>query len=224
MSIYLNKPSALKFGSVSVMKIAGEHFTDAHPFHIEPVTLSGLYLRLEPLTEAHIEELAALIDPEIWRWYTVRVTTRAEFESFMRKILEEQARGLTVAFAIRDTKSGELIGSSRFLHLDAANRRLEIGSTWFAPKWQRTYANSEAKFLMLEYAFDVLSCIAVQFLTDALNEKSRRAIERLGAKLDGVVRAQRICYDGRIRNSALYSITADEWPAVRHALHEKLRA
>lgn len=197
-------------------------YTDTHPFHLEPLTLEGRRLRLEPLSAAHLDELTALVDPEIWRWYTIRVESEAQFRAFMESILTDQSLGKTLAFAIRDKATGELVGSSRYMNLDPANRRLEIGSTWYAPKWQRTFVNTESKYLMLAHSFEVLSCIGVQFQTDVLNERSRRAIERLGAKLDGILRAQRIRFDGRVRDSAFYSITAAEWPDVRGRLLRSL--
>ena len=197
-------------------------FTDTQPFEIEPMILEGRYLRLEPLESAHLTELTTLVDPEIWRWYTMRIESDRDFRKFMESILTEQANGKTLAFAIREKATGELVGSSRYMNLDSPNRRLEIGSTWYAPKWQRTFVNTEAKYLMLAHAFEVLSCIGVQFQTDVLNEKSRRAIERVGAKLDGILRAHRIRFDGRVRDSAFYSITASEWPDVRARLLKAL--
>ena len=189
--------------------------TEIFSLKIKSVTLEGEKLRLEYLEQHHVDELLPLIDPQIWKWYTTQITNEADFRHFIGNILEEQKTNRTLAFAIREKSSNQLIGSSRFLNIDVPNRRAEIGSTWYAPKWQRTFANTEAKFPMLQHAFETLSCISVHFQTDSLNERSRTAIERLGAKLDGVIRNQRICDTGRIRHSATYSITNDEWPNIK---------
>ena len=187
-----------------------------------PMILSGAHLDLEPLELRHIDELLQLFEPKIWQWYTVSIGTPEAAKKFLLKILQEQESGQTLAFAIRDRASNQLIGSSRFLYLDPSNRRVEIGSTWFSPQWQRTYGNTESKRLMLTYAFEELSCISVCFQTDVLNEKSRRAIERLGAHLDGILRCHRICANGRIRDSAIYSITHQEWNGIKTKLGQRL--
>jgi RimJ/RimL family protein N-acetyltransferase len=180
---------------------------------------------LEALDASLVDELVAAFDPatwpSIWRWYSVQIPDAAALRRFLDGILREQSEGKTVAFAIRDRASGALIGSSRFMNIDAPNRRVEIGSTWYAPEWQRTYANTEAKRLMLAHAFEAWGCLCVQLQTDALNERSRRAIERLGARLDGVLRSHRVCDDGRVRDSAVYSVLRDEWPAVRERLQPR---
>jgi len=189
--------------------------TERPHFHCERIAL-------EALETAHVDALVAAFDPAtwpgIWRWYTTQITDAAALRHFLEGILQEQAEGKTVAFAVRDLASGTLIGSTRFLHIEVANRRVEIGSTWYAPAWQRTYANTEAKRLLLAHAFERWDCLCVQLQTDALNERSRRAIERLGAQLDGVLRGHRVCDDGRVRNSAMYSILRAEWPEVRARL------
>lgn len=199
-------------------------YTSVFSFQLKPVILEGQHLRLEPLSESHLEELVSLFDVEIWRWYTDQIKTPDALRSFLQKILHEQTAGRTLAFAIRDKKSGQTVGSSRFMNVSPAHRKVEIGSTWYGPRWQRTFANTESKYLMLSHAFDSLSCISVQFQTDALNEKSRAAIERLGAKLEGVHRNDRICSDGRIRNSVYYSITDSEWPEVKQRLLVRLNS
>lgn len=189
--------------------------------HARPL-LQGERLSLEPLEAALVDGLVAAFDPAtwpaIWRWYTAQIADAPALRRFLEGIVREQAEGTTVAFAVRDRASGALIGSTRFLNIDAPNRRVEIGSTWYAPPWQRTYANTEAKRLLLAHAFGPWDCLCVQLQTDALNERSRRAIERLGARLDGVLRAHRVCDDGRVRDSAVYSILRAEWPAVRGRL------
>lgn len=184
--------------------------------------LLGERIALEALDAAHVEQLVAAFDPAtwpgIWRWYTTQITDAPALRRFLEGILREQAEGKTVAFAVRDIASGALIGSTRYLHIEVAHRRVEIGSTWYAPAWQRTYANTEAKRLLLANAFGRWGCLCVQLQTDALNERSRRAIERLGARLDGVLRSHRVCDDGRVRDSAVYSILRAEWPDVRARL------
>ena len=186
----------------------------------EPLTskfqrLEGERLILEPLSESHTEQFYALIDPEIWKWYTVQIKNEDDMKGYIQKHLEDCQSGRTQAFAIKLKENHELIGSSSYINIDKFNRRVEIGSTWYAPKWQRTFVNTECKLLLLDYAFETLGCICVQFHTDNLNERSREAIQRLGAKLDGVLRHHRICQDGRVRHSAVYSITEAEWPPVK---------
>lgn len=187
--------------------------------------LEGDRIALEPFDGGHAAELVAAFDPatwpDIWRWYTVDIPDAAALARFLDGVLREQSEGRTVAFAVRDRASGALLGATRFLHLEPAHRRVEIGSTWYLPAWQRTYANTEAKRLMLSHAFERWGCLCVQLQTDVLNERSRRAIERLGARLDGVLRAHRVCDDGRVRDSAVYSILRDEWPAVRDRLQPR---
>jgi RimJ/RimL family protein N-acetyltransferase len=199
-------------------------YTSIFSFQLKPVILEGSHLRLEPLSEGHLEELVSLFDVEIWRWYTDQINTCDALRSFLQKVLEEQSLGRTLAFAIREKKSERLVGSSRFMNVSPVHRKVEIGSTWYGRSWQRTFANTESKYLMLSHAFDSLSCISVQFQTDVLNEKSKAAIERLGAKLEGVHRNDRICFDGRIRDSVYYSITQSEWPEVKQRLFTRLNS
>lgn len=184
--------------------------------------LQGERVSLESLDASLVDGLVAAFNPDtwpaIWRWYSVQIPDAAALRRFLEGLLREQSEGKTVAFAVRDRASGALIGSTRFMNIDAPNRRVEIGSTWYAPQWQRTWANTEAKRLMLAHAFDAWGCLCVQLQTDALNERSRRAIERLGARLDGVLRSHRVCDDGRVRDSAVYSIVRDEWPGLRARL------
>jgi RimJ/RimL family protein N-acetyltransferase len=189
---------------------------------IKPVVLTGPRLTLEPLHQRHFEELYPILNPEIWKWYTVQIQTEKDLSDFLWQFLKEQAAGRSLCFAIRDNASRRLIGSSCFLNIDEDNRRIEIGATWFAVNWQRTYANTESKFLMLSHAFETLSCICVQFQTDTLNEKSRKALERLGARCDGILRSHRICQDGRIRDSIFYSIIEPEWSEVRERIRLRL--
>ena len=197
-------------------------YTRIFRLKIEPVVLTGPRLTLEPLHERHFEELYPILNPEIWKWYTVQIQTEKDLSGFLWQRLKEQTEGRSLCFAIRDNASRRLVGSSCFLNIDEDNRRIEIGSTWFAVDWQRTYANTESKFLMLSHAFERLSCICVQFQTDTLNEKSRKALERLGARCDGILRSHRICQDGRIRDSIFYSIIEPEWSEVRERIRLRL--
>ena len=200
------------------MKEPVSKFTKVFPLQLTPIQLTGARIVLEPMEDRHFEELLPLLNPSIWDWYTIQIRNADDFRNFLNRILTEQRAGRSLAFAIRERAGGRVIGSSRYLNVDSTNRTVEIGSTWFAPQWQRTFANTESKFQMLTHAFETLSCISVQFQTDVLNVRSRAAIERLGAKLDGVIRDHRICHDGRIRSSAFYSITHEEWAAVRDRL------
>ena len=148
--------------------------------------------------------------------------TRADFEALIAKTFAEQERGESVVFATVERGSGRIIGSTRFMNIDRVNRRVEIGSTWIAPAWQRTAVNTEAKYLMLRHAFEVWGCMRVELKTDALNEKSRNAILRIGAKEEGTLRRHVITWTGRVRDSVYFSILDDEWPGVKAG--EKLEA
>ena len=190
---------------------------------LTPVVLQGRHVRLEPLALDHQEGLcAAGLDPGIWRWIPYQVKTAEEMRAYIEAGLRDPARGTAMPFATLDAATGSVIGSTRFMNIDVPNRRVEIGSTWLSPDRQRTAANTEAKYLMLTHAFDTLGCIRVELKTDALNEKSRAAILRIGAKQEGIFRSHVICHDGRIRDSVYFSITREEWPQVRTGLEEKL--
>jgi len=190
---------------------------------LSPVVLQGRHVHLEPLALHHHEGLTAVgLAEEIWRWIPYQVKTPDEMRSYIEAGLRDQERGTAMPFATLDAATGAVIGSTRFMNIDAPNLRVEIGSTWLAPARQRTAANTEAKYLMLGHAFEKLGCIRVELKTDALNEKSRAAILRIGAKQEGVFRNHVICHDGRIRNSVYFSITREDWPEVRQRLKEKL--
>jgi N-acetyltransferase len=200
------------------------NYTRIFPMKLEPTKLQSKRVILEPLEERHFNELYAILDPQVWEWYTIQIKTPDSLRAFLMMQLHDQAQGKSQSYVVRDIMSGSVVGATRYLNADLFNRRVEIGSTWYAPQWQRTYVNTESKFLLLCHAFEVLSCICVHFITDALNVRSRKAIERLGAKQDGTLRAHRICYDGRIRDSVLYSITDKEWPIVKkHLLNLRAR-
>jgi RimJ/RimL family protein N-acetyltransferase len=145
-----------------------------------------------------------------------------DFELWADKALVEQERGESVVFATVERSSGRLIGSTRFMNIDRANRRVEIGSTWIAPAWQRTAVNTEGKYLMIRHAFEEWGCIRVELKTDALNQKSRNAILRIGAKEEGTLRRHLMTWTGRVRDTVYFSILDSEWPEVKARLEERL--
>jgi RimJ/RimL family protein N-acetyltransferase len=188
-----------------------------------PPTLAGAHVRLEPLTLAHVPALVEVgLDPELWQLTVNQVRSPADMQRYVETALGEQAAGRALPFATVDAASGRVVGSTRLGSIDAGNRRVEIGWTWLAPAWQRTALNTEAKLLLLEYAFDGLGCIRVELKTDVLNERSRAAILRLGAVEEGVLRSHQITTSGRVRDTVYFSILAAEWPAVRAGLKLKL--
>jgi RimJ/RimL family protein N-acetyltransferase len=190
--------------------------------HIEtPITLEGSVVRLEPIRREHTQLFwqAAKDDLDnIFQWIPYRMKTPEDFERLIEKGLGEQERGESVVFATVERKSGQVIGSTRFMNIDRTNRRVEIGSTWIVPAWQRTAVNTEAKYLMLRHAFEVWQCIRVELKTDALNQKSRNAILRIGAKEEGTLRKHVITWTGRVRDSVYFSILDTEWPEVKARL------
>ena len=151
-----------------------------------------------------------------------RIKTREDFQRLVEKAFDEQERGESVVFATVERSSGLVIGSTRFMNIDRINRRVEIGSTWIAPAWQRTAVNTEAKYLMLRHAFEVWNCFRVELKTDALTQKSRNAILRIGAKEEGILRRHVITWTGRVRDSVYFSILDTEWPEVKARLEAKL--
>ncbi|UVF21312.1 GNAT family N-acetyltransferase [Microvirga terrae] len=191
--------------------------------HIEPVTLSTDLLTLRPLSLTDVPALGmAAADGELWDKKTTTVPRPEGFDAYVQKALELQAAGLALPFATVVNDGTRLVGSTRYMNIDAANHRVEIGTTWIARSWQRTFVNTHAKFLMLRHAFEVLDCLAVEIRTHARNDQSRAAIERLGARLDGILRQHMIMPDGHIRDTAVYSIVRDEWPAVKAGLERKM--
>lgn len=191
---------------------------------IRPAVLDGVHVRLEPLSLDHLPALIAVgLEPELWRWTTQLVRTPEEMEDYVRGALAEQAAGRALPFATVEKASATVVGSTRFGAIDPANRRVEIGWTWLAPRWQRTALNTEAKYLMMRHAFERWECVRVEFKTDVLNLKSRQALLRIGAKEEGVLRSHLITATGRIRDTVYFSVTASEWPAVRAALEAKLQ-
>lgn len=188
-----------------------------------PVTLAGDVIRLEPLDAAHFGPLAdASLDGDLFRWFTRRLADRPALEQYLRDALAEQEAGTSIPFATILQGDGRAIGATRFMNISVRDGRYEIGSTWVAKPWQRTAANTEAKYLMLRHAFEVWGARRVELKTHAQNAQSRAAIERLGAKFEGVHRNHMLMPDGSMRDTAWYSIIDSEWPAVKAALSARL--
>lgn len=190
--------------------------------HFLPTTLAGAHATLEPLSQTHHDGLQhAVADGELWRlWYTA-IPTPDAMRSEIERRLALQESGSMLPFAIRRTDTGALCGMTTYMNIDAANRRLEIGSTWYAASAQRSAINTECKLLLLAHAFETLDCIAVEFRTHWMNQQSRAAIARLGAKQDGVLRNHQRMADGSLRDTVVFSIIASEWPTIkRHLLHK----
>jgi len=188
----------------------------------DPVSLRDTHARLDPLSTAHHDGLvAATRDGELWKlWYTAVPSPEGMAAEITRR-LELQSRGSMLPFTASDG-AGRIVGMTTYMNIDAVHRRVEIGSTWYAGSAQRTPLNTECKRLLLRHAFEALQCIAVEFRTHRLNTQSRRAIERLGAQLDGMLRAHQRDAQGHLRDTAVYSITAAEWPVVRAHLDWQL--
>ncbi len=192
---------------------------------IQTVTLDGNAVRLEPIRREHwklLWDVAKDSVEDIFRWIPYPMRSPEDFEQWADKALAEQARGESLVFVTVECASGRLIGSTRFMNIDRANRRAEIGSTWIAPAWQRTAINTEAKYLMLRHAFERWGCIRVELKTDALNQKSRNAILRIGAKEEGTLRRHLVTWMGRVRDTVYFSILDSEWPEVKVRLEERL--
>ena len=186
---------------------------------VEPVTLERGGVRLEPLTLAHAEGLRqAAADGELWNLRITSVPTPEATQAYIETALAARAQGHRFAFAVVDTATGRVLGSTSYHDILPAIPRVEIGYTWYAQSVQRTHVNTTAKLLLLAHAFDTLGCPVVGWRTDNLNLASQRAIERLGAKKDGVIRRQAMRRDGSIRDTVMYSMTVEEWPQVREKL------
>ncbi len=190
---------------------------------LNPVTLEGDYVRLEPLTSDHLDAFCEVgLDPSLWTWITHPVRNREDFAAYIAAALDGQEQGDLLPFATVEQSSGTVVGSTRYGAINMSHKRLEIGWTWIAPPWQRTALNTEAKILMLRHAFDTLGCNRVEWKTDALNERSRNSILRLGAKAEGIHRSHMQAEDGRLRDTAYFSMIRSEWPAAEKRLLEKL--
>jgi RimJ/RimL family protein N-acetyltransferase len=189
----------------------------------DPLVLEGETVRLEPLLPAHAAALvAAANDGELWRSTVTIVPSAATIDAYLATAFKAKAAGQQYPFVTILRATGAVIGTTRYLAIEPAHRKLEIGSTWLGASHQRTSANTEAKYLMMRHAFEVLHAVRMQFMTHALNTQSRRAIERLGAKAEGILRNHMIMPDGRYRDSACYSIVEAEWPEVKRFLEERL--
>jgi N-acetyltransferase len=187
------------------------------------VPIEGSAVRLEALTTSHHADLCvAGLDDELWRWTVSTLRTPDDMAAYIADALTLRAACAAFPFVIIARESGRIAGSTRFGNIDSANRRLEIGWTWLAPEFQRTAVNTETKYLLLRTAFEQLGCVRVEFKTDVLNEQSRRALERLGAREEGVLRQHMITATGRLRDSVYFSIIDGEWPTVKRALVGRL--
>jgi RimJ/RimL family protein N-acetyltransferase len=197
----------------------------ANEMRVTPLTLEGRHVRLEPLRREHMAGLAAVgLDPELWRWIPTAVRTREEMAAYIDTALQEQERGASLPFALIEKASGRVMGSTRYGNIERTHHRVEIGWTWVAKDWQRTAVNSEAKYLLLRHAFESLGCMRVELKTDSLNERSRAAILRIGAKEEGIFRNHLITETGRIRHTVYFSIIDSEWPGVKERLEAKLNS
>jgi RimJ/RimL family protein N-acetyltransferase len=199
--------------------------SEPSPLEWKSTTLEGNIVRLQPLLRDHgplLWDIAKDAHDELFRWMPYSLHSAVDIQAAVDKALSEQELGLSVPFATTERNSGRIIGTTRFMNMDRANRRVEIGSTWVAPAWQRTAVNTEAKYLMLRHAFEQWGCIRVELKTDSLNQKSRTAILRLGAKEEGTLRQHIVTYTGRLRDSIYFSILDKEWPEVKARLEERL--
>ncbi len=191
---------------------------------VKPVTLTGRFVRLEPLSEEHVPGLAAVgMDDDIWKYMLYGpIRTEEDIRNWVRDMLERASHGTDLPFAVIDLASGCVAGATRYLEIRPEHRGLEIGGTWYGARFRRTRVNTESKYLLLQHAFEDLHCIRVQLKTDSRNERSQRAIERLGAVKEGVLRNHIIVPDGIVRHSVYYSILDSEWPSVKVRLQEML--
>jgi len=192
--------------------------------NLQPVTLEGDVTRLEPLSSAHFAPLCEIgLDPEIWRWMINDVRSPEDLRRYLERALQEQREGKSLPFATVERASGKVVGSTRFGNIDPPNRRVEIGWTWIARTWQRTAINTEAKYLMLRYAFEIWGCARVELKTNAMNYRSRAAILRIGAKEEGTLRKHQISERGVSRDTVYFSILDTEWPRVKAGIEERMR-
>lgn len=188
-----------------------------------PIRLHDEHVVLEPLSLDHVPALeAAAADGELWNITVTSVPPPGQARGYVESALQGQAEGHMLPFAVREASSGEIVGSTRYYEIDAALPRVAIGYTWYAKRWQKTHLNTACKRLLLEHAFEALGCVAVALHTDENNEDSQRAIERLGAQREGVLRAHKRRPDGSLRNTVCFSILADEWPNVANWLDMRL--
>lgn len=191
---------------------------------VEPIILDGGFVRLEPLKIEHHSALCEVgLVEELWRLIPTQVDSPEAMMRYIETALDEQGRGVSLPFVTIEKSTNKVVGSTRFGNIDVKNLRAEIGWTWINPQWQRSFVNTEAKLLMLTHAFETWKCIRVELKTDALNEKSRNAILRLGAKQEGIFRQHLICQSGRLRDTVYFSILDNEWESVKGNLLGKIR-
>ena len=190
---------------------------------LNPLTLEGNHVKLVPLDSSHFDELCRIgLDEDLWRLTTNQLRTPEDMRQYIQTALEERATGLCLPYVIVDQKSGAVLGSSRYHSLNRTNRRLVIGHTWIARAWQRTFVNTETKYLMLRHAFEELGCTRVEFIVNGINDRSRRAMLRIGATHEAMLRSYTIAKDGQPRDVALFSIINTDWPKVKSNLERKL--
>lgn len=192
--------------------------------NIEPLTLEGSVVRLEPIGERHVADLAKVgLEDEIWRFMRYgKMKTIEQLTDWVRELLVFQDQGSDLPFAVIYKETGAAVGCTRYLNIDTLDRSLEIGGTWYGLDYQGTLVNTDCKYLMMKHAFEELGCIRVWFKTDSRNQRSQRAIERLGAVREGVLRNHMILPDGYIRDSVVYSVLPSEWPQVKIKLETRL--
>lgn len=191
-----------------------------------PITLTGRHVRLEPLTLAHAPDLfdALSRDPSVWQWLGVKPPAAVEgMAELVAEDVQAQAQGTVLFFAQIELAGGRAVGRTSYLNISRRDRGLEVGHTWLGRPWQRTALNTEAKYLLLRYAFEQLGALRVQLKTDLRNRQSQAAIERLGAAREGVLRKHMVLRDGHVRDTVMYSILDDEWPAVKARLEARLQ-
>ncbi len=192
---------------------------------VEPVVLEGQEVRLEPLRLDHLEDLCVIgLAPNLWKFIPTLVQNTDDMRAYIELALREQAAGVSLPFATIAKSTGRAIGSTRFMNIERKHLRAEIGSTWIGGEWQRTRVNTEAKYLMLRHAFENWRCHRVELKTDSLNQRSRNAILRIGAKEEGTFRNHMVVQEGRLRHTVYFSIIDSEWPSVKKSLEEKLSA
>jgi RimJ/RimL family protein N-acetyltransferase len=189
-----------------------------------PVTLENDHVRLEPLETSHAAALvAAASDGELWNLKVTTVPSAATMSTYLATVLAERDDGTALPFVIRQKSTDQIVGSTRFLHIERKHCRVEIGATWLAASAQRTVTNTAAKSLLLGHAFEHWRCNRVELVTDVLNTASRRAIVRLGAREEGILRCHMLMPDGRIRDSVMHAIVADDWPNLKRRLHDRIK-
>jgi len=189
------------------------------------VTLEGGKIRLEPMRAEHTDALIDIgLDQSLWQWTNIAVRTPDEMREYIARAMAAREAGTELPYVTIDRATGRVCGSSRYMNIDRANRRVEVGSTWIAPVFQRTWVNTEAKYLMFRHAFESMNCIRVELKTDALNQRSRAAIVRAGAVEEGTLRNHLIVWNGRVRDTVYFSIVEAEWPGVKSMLEARMRA